>query len=774
MTTTDETAATTDEVATTVDDVPATVDDTPGTSAGDGTGGTAVDDTPTVVDGPVPTPRDEGTVDDDTTTTDGGTTTADGGTTGDGGSGAVDETPTVVDGPVPTPRDDNGNGNGNGNGSTAVDTPGAETPTPGGGEVAETPDPGTGSGTDVAGGSDTGTGGTDTQTGGSGTNVAGGSGAQTGGSGTDVAGGTGAQTGGSGTQTQTGGGSGTDVAGGTGTQTGGGSGTDVAGGSGTHTGGGTGAGVASGSGTQGGGSGTQGGTDGGAGAVDPGAPAVVDGSTPGTEVASGHESNGGTASTGNGSATGSGSGTTDTGGAGKPSIVDIVKAIFGGGSRSDSDKTTTTKTATTTTTTTTAPATTTTVKVVAPAAVQAPVVEEVIEEAVATKAAKTVVEVEPKAAATAPRIRYSSGGSRETYRRYELTALGLTPHARQVLGALGFRTLSEHRSPLLGNRIVARLRTPANQTAEAALARARSVLPEVTFDLAHLYRPSGEQAPVRYAAHMIGAPLGATCAVPARVGLIDSGVGAHATLAGASITRKNFVEKGASTNVAHGTAIASILVGDLPGTGPLMPGAQLYSANVFAQDPSGLRADATAIIAALDWMATQHVPVVNLSLMGPPNALLEEAVRAAASRGLVMVAAAGNDGPDAEPAYPAAYPAVIAVSAVDSRGRPYGNNNRGSYIYVAAPGVDIWGADARGGLAFWTGTSFAAPFVTASLARDVALGRVHDTNDGRTRIASRARDMGAPGRDPIYGFGLLQAGSCGGGSGAGAVLSSKN
>ncbi|MBP7242213.1 S8 family serine peptidase, partial [Amaricoccus sp.] len=396
----------------------------------------------------------------------------------------------------------------------------------------------------------------------------------------------------------------------------------------------------------------------------------------------------------------------------------------------------------------------------------------VVEEVPAVNATKQVVQVEPKAAATAPRIRYSSGKSRDSYRRHELTALGLTPHARQVLGALGFRTISERRSPLLGNRIVARLRTPSNQTAEAALARARSVLPEVTFDLAHLYRPSGEQASVRYAANMIGAPLGPTCPVPTRVGLIDSGVGTHETLSGAKIVRKNFVEKGASTNVAHGTAIASILVGDLPGTGPLMPGAQLYSANVFASDSGGLRADATAIIAALDWIAAQRVPVVNLSLMGPKNALLEQAIAAAASRGLVMVAAAGNDGPGAGPAYPAAYPAVIAVSAVDARGRPYDNNNRGPYIYVAAPGVDIWGADARGGLAFWTGTSFAAPFVTASLARDIALGRVHDTNDGRSAIASRARDLGAPGRDPIYGFGLLQSSSCGG-SGA-KVLSAKN
>jgi subtilisin family serine protease len=256
--------------------------------------------------------------------------------------------------------------------------------------------------------------------------------------------------------------------------------------------------------------------------------------------------------------------------------------------------------------------------------------------------------------------------------------------------------------------------------------------------------------------------------------LIDSGVGRHDTLGGADVTRRTFVAKDAATNVAHGTAIASTLVGDLPGSGPLLPGASLYAANVFAQDAGGLRADATAIIAALDWMAQERVPVVNLSLMGPPNELLEKAVRAAAQRGLILVAAAGNDGPQAEPAYPAAYPEVIAVAALDARGRPYGRNTRGSYIYVAAPGVDIWGADARGGEAFWTGTSFAAPFVTAAIARDVSLGRARDINDGRSLIATTARDLGAPGRDPIYGHGLLQGGSCGGAVGRTPVLSSKD
>jgi subtilisin family serine protease len=307
--------------------------------------------------------------------------------------------------------------------------------------------------------------------------------------------------------------------------------------------------------------------------------------------------------------------------------------------------------------------------------------------------------------------------------------------------------------------------------ASAALARLREVAPEVTFDYATLYRPAGAPVPVRYAADLIGAPAPRTCRIDTSIGLIDTGVGRHETLGSANIVQRNFVTGKASMNVAHGTAIASILVGDLPGVGPLAPGAALYSANVFAAEGKSIRADAMAIIEALDWMASQRVKVVNLSLMGPQNALLEKAVLAAAQRGQILIAAAGNDGADGPPAYPAAYPGVIAVAAVDARGRPYARNNRGPYVEISAPGVDVWGADARGGEAFWTGTSFAAPYVTAAVARDVAQGRVANINDSRARLRASARDMGAPGRDPIFGSGLLQFGGC---SGSGATtLSAK-
>ena len=339
--------------------------------------------------------------------------------------------------------------------------------------------------------------------------------------------------------------------------------------------------------------------------------------------------------------------------------------------------------------------------------------------------------------------------------------IGLDAASRNALQALGFRTIASRRSSVLGNRDVSRLRTPADVSPQAAVEALRQRFPELITDLSHLYRPAAP-APtsVRYAHDLIGFDWTASCPVDARIGLVDTGVARHAALRGARLSQRRFTDAKAGINNLHGTAVASLLVGSLPGVEPLAPGARLYSANVFAGNEGVLAGDVSAIIEALDWLAATGVRVVNLSLAGPDNQLLQTAVLAAAQKGLIPVAAGGNGGPSAPPAFPAAYPAVIAVAAVDERGRPYAANNRGTYMEIAAPGVDIWAAHAEGGEAFWTGTSFAVPFVTAALAREVSLGTVRNINDARRFLSSSARDLGARGRDPVYGYGLIQARGC--------------
>ena len=145
-----------------------------------------------------------------------------------------------------------------------------------------------------------------------------------------------------------------------------------------------------------------------------------------------------------------------------------------------------------------------------------------------------------------------------------------------------------------------------------------------------------------------------------------------------------------------------------------------------------------------------------MSLAGPANGLVERAVSALASRGTLVVAAAGNEGPTAGPAFPAAYPTALAVTAVDRDLRPFRSANRGDYLSLAAPGVDVWAPTAAGG-AMRSGTSYAATFVAAAAADLSAQAGRPSVPELKRLLEAQARDLGQAGYDPIFGHGLLQA-----------------
>lgn len=207
----------------------------------------------------------------------------------------------------------------------------------------------------------------------------------------------------------------------------------------------------------------------------------------------------------------------------------------------------------------------------------------------------------------------------------------------------------------------------------------------------------------------------------------------------------------------HGTAVLSLLAGNPKSSTPgLVPDATFLLASAFRSDVNGnASTDTVRLLAALDWLDQLDVDIVNMSFSGPQDNALAAAIERMSKKGVIFIAAAGNMGPTAAPSYPAAYPHVIAVTAVNRNGMNYKSANRGSYIDMSAPGVDILTAlpDAKQG--YRTGTSFAVPFVTAILATKAGSGHPASEFDLLAQVPTR--DLGPPGPDPIYGAGLAMA-----------------
>ncbi|MGU3392238.1 S8 family serine peptidase [Sphingomonas sp. M1A8_2b] len=225
------------------------------------------------------------------------------------------------------------------------------------------------------------------------------------------------------------------------------------------------------------------------------------------------------------------------------------------------------------------------------------------------------------------------------------------------------------------------------------------------------------------------------------VGIIDGG-------AWTGIGGQRGFASGAPRPSDHGSAVASLIVGR-DGVRGADPAARLHVADVYGSDPAG--GNATAIAKALGWLVGERVPVVTISLVGPANPLLARVIAAAQARGTIVVAAVGNDGPASPPSYPASYPGVIAVTGVDARGRVLIEAGRASHLDYAAPGADMLATTADGRAVAVRGTSFAAPFVAATIARGY---RVPD--QGARAEALRAVDAGAK-AGARYGRGLVCA-----------------
>ena len=331
-------------------------------------------------------------------------------------------------------------------------------------------------------------------------------------------------------------------------------------------------------------------------------------------------------------------------------------------------------------------------------------------------------------------------------RQGEVIAFGLPAEAERTLAASGYRVIRRTALASLGEEVV-RLGIPRGRRLADALREVREAAPGAVTDFDHYYglglaareKPRRDKG-ARYKAATPAAPAPRAVSV----GMIDTAVTAHPALGGARVVSWKAGED-PTAPAQHGTAVASLMAA--------RGSATIYSANIFRGPAAHPFTSIDILAEAMEWMLGQGAPVINMSIAGPPNALLEKLVAIAGARGRTIVAAAGNGGPVAPPVYPAALPGVVAVTAVDPALRVYRYANHGRYIAVAAQGVGVLAARAEGGYARFTGTSFAAPLVAARLARCRAGGG--SSAVCTDQLYKAARDLGVPGYDDTYGYGYI-------------------
>jgi len=334
---------------------------------------------------------------------------------------------------------------------------------------------------------------------------------------------------------------------------------------------------------------------------------------------------------------------------------------------------------------------------------------------------------------------------------------------RRFLAAVrrdGYRLLEGQRLPAL-SMAVYRLRTPASITVDQAAARLRRHYPGLVVDANQRYETAARVSRngSRARAAIGWPPPSERCGKGIRVGMIDAAVDlTHPALVGRDIEYRSFHGAGRTPGPAeHGTAIAALIAGNPAdrGWGGLLPNVEIKAANMFEKNSRGkVVGNAMGLFKAMNWILSKRVHVLNLSIAGSDNKVARLVFDKANTAGLVMVAAAGNWGRADRPAFPAAYSHVLAITAVGSGHDIYDYANSGGYIDFAAPGVRLWTAVPGGGR-YQSGTSFAAPYVSVLTAVEVFRGAKPTAVDIRKILRQNVLDLGAPGRDDVFGWGLI-------------------
>jgi len=246
------------------------------------------------------------------------------------------------------------------------------------------------------------------------------------------------------------------------------------------------------------------------------------------------------------------------------------------------------------------------------------------------------------------------------------------------------------------------------------------------------------------------------------IAVIDTGVDyLHPDLKGRIAHKKDVTGDGSFHHDLHGTALAGIIAAQCKnglGICGLAPGAVIVAIKACRPIAEGKIAAMTTsfwLAEGLDYAILQKVRVINLSLGGPKDPLIAELVKEAFSQGIIIVAAAGDKGLTTYPPYPAALTEVIAVAAVDIKGKPYAEGIKGDFITLCAPGVDIMTTQPGDKYNFCTGTSMAAAYVTGAVALLLQKHPNLKPKEVCSLLENSAKDCGPPGRDKEFGWGLV-------------------
>jgi hypothetical protein len=240
------------------------------------------------------------------------------------------------------------------------------------------------------------------------------------------------------------------------------------------------------------------------------------------------------------------------------------------------------------------------------------------------------------------------------------------------------------------------------------------------------------------------------------IAVIDSGIDLkHPEFAGVAISAFDALDSKEGPH-AHGTGVAGAIVSHVRLMGSA-PAAHILAIRAFGTSGKGAESTSYVVLRGLDLAAAHGAQIVNMSFAGPKDAIVGRGLAALAARNIVMVAAAGNAGPKSPPLYPAANASVIAVSATDAQDRLFAASNRGSYIALAAPGVDLFLPAPDDKYQITSGTSFSSAYVSGLAALVLQRNPALKPDEVRAILTKTARDLGPPGPDDQFGAGEADA-----------------